>query len=226
MDHTVPGRGYDPGMPFTGLHPDAPRFYAELADHNTKEWWTENRSRYDEHVLAPFQALADDLAAEFGATKIFRPYRDVRFSPDKSPYKLHIGLVTRAPVAHYLQLSESGLMYGGGIYDVPTPALARFREIVDDTRLIGDLEATLEEVADEGFELSAEDALITAPRGYSADHPRIGLLRLKRLAIRRREEPAEWMWTPAARDRIAEGWRTVSVWCDWLDENLGMLLPR
>lgn len=210
---------------FTGFDPDALSFYAQLRADNSKEWWTANKARYDARVRGPFEALGEELAAEFGPTKIFRPYRDVRFSADKSPYKLHIGMVTQTPVAHYLQLGEDGILVGGGAYEVPPPAIARFREIVDDSRLVGDLEATLEEVAEEGFSLMTDDALRTAPRGFSVDHPHIDLLRLKRLAIGRSEAPAEWMWTPDALETIRAQWRTVSIWCDWMRENLGDLIP-
>jgi uncharacterized protein (TIGR02453 family) len=206
---------------FSGLNPDAPAFYAELRENNSKEWWIANKQRYDDNVRSPFDAIGDELAAEFGAVKIFRPYRDVRFSADKSPYKLAIGMVTRSSPAHYLQLSEQGLMTGGGMYEATPAILARFRAIVDDNRLVGDLEATLDEVRDDGFELMTGDALRTAPRGFSADHPHIGLLRLKRLAISHSEPVAEWMWTPGALDTVRAQWRAVSIWCDWLTENLG-----
>ena len=119
-------------MAFGGFDRDAPAFFQDLAADNTREWWTAHQERYIAHVRGPFEALAAELEPEFGDIKIFRPYRDVRFSADKTPYKLQIGMVTRAPVAHYLQLSASGLLVGGGVYDVPPPALARFREIVDD----------------------------------------------------------------------------------------------
>lgn len=145
----------------------------------------------------------------------------MRFSADKTPYKTHIGLGSTSTMTHYLQLSDTGLMAGGGRYDVPPAALARFRSIVDDNRLFGDHEATLEEAADRGFEVMTDDSLRTAPRGFTADHPRIGLLRLKRLAIARHDEPAEWMWDAGAAAVIAERWRVVSEWCDWLTENLG-----
>ncbi len=208
-------------MSFDGFHPDAPVFYAQLRTNNTKEWWRANRARYDEHARAPFEALGEQLAPEFGPVKIFRPYRDVRFSADKTPYKLAIGMVTRAPAAHYLQLSDEGLFIGGGMYEVSAPTLRRFREIVDDNRLVGDLEATLEEVGAHGFELMTDDALKTAPRGFSPDHPRIELLRLKRLTVGVREPLAEWMWSPEAYATVRERWRTVSIWCDWMTENLG-----
>lgn len=212
---------YDQRVGFEGLDRDALSFYAELRADNTKTWWTANKARYDAAVRAPFEALGAELEPEFGAVKIFRPYRDVRFSADKTPYKLHIGMVSQATPAHYLQLSDEGLMVGGGIYDVPSPALARFREVVDDPRTAEDLDALLDELGSAGFELLRGDALKTAPRGYRADHPRLELLQLKRLAVGRHEPPADWMWSPDAYDVIADDWRTVSTWCAWLTETLG-----
>ncbi|MGC5224951.1 DUF2461 domain-containing protein [Micromonospora sp. DT81.3] len=205
---------------FQGLDRDAVSFYAELRAANTKTWWTANKARYNSAVREPFEALGAELEPEFGAVKIFRPYRDVRFSADKTPYKLHIGMLTQTTVKHYLQLSEDGLMLGGGMYELPSAALARFREAVDDPRSAEDLDELLAELGSAGFELLRDDALKTAPRGYRADHPRLPLLQLKRLAVGRREPPADWMWTPDAYDVIADHWRTVSTWCAWLTETL------
>lgn len=208
-------------MEFSGLDPDAVAFFAELRTDNTKRWWAQNKERYERAVRRPFEALGAQLQPEFGAVKIFRPYRDVRFSADKSPYKLQIGMVSQSPIAHYLQLSEDALLVGGGRYDVPPAALARFREIVVDPRLVGDLKSTLDDLAEHGFELMRDDALKTAPRGYPADHPRVDLLRVRHLAVGRTEPVADWMWTPGALGTIAAQWRIVSDWCEWLRENLG-----
>ena len=205
-----------------GLDSDAFAFYAELADNQTKEWWLANKQRYDERVKAPVERLVDALGGEFGPLKIFRPYKDVRFSPDKRPYKDHLGLVTAGDSAatYYLQLSRHGLMLAGGRYQPAREQLARFREIVDDNRLVGDLEATLDEVSESGFTIMTTDALATAPRGFSVDHPKIALLRLKRLAIAAQHAPADWMSGPELVDRVRAGWRTVRVWNDWIAENL------
>lgn len=213
-------------MDFEGFDRDAPAFFRELELDNTKAWWTANHERYVSHVRGPFEALAAELEPEFGDLKIFRPYRDVRFSADKTSYKLHIGMVSRAPVAHYLQLSASGLLVGGGVYDVPPAALNRFREIVDHPRLSAELERVLAATAAEGFAPMGEGALRTAPRGYPIDHPRIELLRLRHLAIGRDEQLADWMWTPDAFDIISDAWRTVSLWRTWVSENLGDLVMR
>jgi len=211
---------------FSGFDRDLLAFYTELRAHNTKDWWTANKFRYEQHVHEPMLRLAADLEDEFGEMKIFRPYRDVRFSPDKSPYKLHIGMVTNVRPAHYLHLSEEGLLSGGGLYEVAPPALARFRELVDDEASARSLESVLAALEASEFDLNTDDGLRTAPRGYSPDHPRIELLRLKRLAVGRNDPPDDWMWTPEAGDIIRERWRAVSEWCSWLETHLGDLIPR
>ena len=208
--------------PFTGFDPDAFRFYSELEQNQAKAWWLENKARYEARVRAPAERLAQSLDDEFGPLKIFRPYNDVRFSADKRPYKEHIGIVSAdlSATAYYLQLSSAGLMMAGGLYQPTREQLARFREIVDDNRLVGDLEATLEEVEESGFAVTTDDAVATAPRGFSAEHPKIALLRLRRLAVGRSFAPAEWMHTPEALERVRDAWRTVRIWNDWLAENL------
>jgi uncharacterized protein (TIGR02453 family) len=205
---------------FTGLDPDALAFFAELEVHNTREWWAANKARYEEHVRGPFEALAAELSPEFGAIKVFRPNRDVRFSADKSPYKLQIGMMTDASAAHFLQLDATELLIGGGSYDLSPAALAAFRARVDDDVQAALLRDVLSPLEAEGFALMTTDALRTAPRGYSADHPRIDLLRLKRLAVGRRIPPAAWMWTPGALDEIRDDWRAISAWCAWLTEHV------
>src|SRR5258707_2617531 len=80
-------------MAFDGWPEEALEFYEGLAADNSKAYWTANQAVYQDAVLRPMTDLVDELAAEFGEAKIFRPYRDVRFSADKSPYKTHIGAV-------------------------------------------------------------------------------------------------------------------------------------
>ena len=80
-------------MTFSGFPDEGLVFYEGLEADNSKSYWTEHRQAYDEHVRQPMQELADELAPEFGTPKLFRPYRDVRFSHDKTPYKTHQGAV-------------------------------------------------------------------------------------------------------------------------------------
>ena len=94
-------------MAFSGWPEEALDFYDGLAADNTKTYWTAHKAVYTDKILAPMTELTEELAAEFGEPKIFRPYRDIRFSKDKTPYKTHIGATIGASC--YVQLSVEGL---------------------------------------------------------------------------------------------------------------------
>ena len=100
---------------FAGFPADAFSFYADLELDNTKAFWADNKHRYEAAVAGPMGQLLDDLEAEFGAGRLFRPYRDVRFSADKSPYKEHQGgYVEVGPACGYYVQVSSGRAHGRG----------------------------------------------------------------------------------------------------------------
>ena len=78
-------------MAFDGIPLAALDFYEDLEADNTKSFWTAHKKIYDEAVRAPLEALCAELEKQYGAAKLFRPYRDVRFAKDKTPYKNHQG---------------------------------------------------------------------------------------------------------------------------------------
>jgi hypothetical protein len=80
-----------PAVTFSGFGEDAIEFYDGLTADNSKAYWTDRRHVYERDVRGPMQELLAACEAEFGPGKIFRPYRDVRFSSDKTPYKTHCG---------------------------------------------------------------------------------------------------------------------------------------
>ena len=89
-------RGLHSGlMAFKGWPVEALEFYEGLEADNSKVYWTEHKDTYTTAVHGPMAALLSDLADEFGEGRIFRPYRDVRFSADKSPYKTSIAADSR-----------------------------------------------------------------------------------------------------------------------------------
>jgi uncharacterized protein (TIGR02453 family) len=205
-------------MPFNGWPEHALDFYDGLAADNSKAYWTAHKAVYEELVLGPMMELAEELAAEFGEGKIFRPYRDVRFSPDKSPYKTHIGATVGRG---YIQLSASGLAAGAGMYVMAPDQLDRYRRAIVSEPAGGQLEQVIAAIEACGIGVTAHAALKTAPRGYPADHPRIGLLRGKSL-VAWNEWPVEpWLETAAAKDRIAGFLRTTGPLCGWLDTHVG-----
>ncbi|MFL6001655.1 MAG: DUF2461 family protein, partial [Nocardioides sp.] len=96
---------------FTGFPDAALDFYDDLEVDNTKSFWEKHKQVYTESVRQPMTALCEALAPEFGDAKVFRPYRDVRFAKDKTPYKTHCGGVIepgRGAGAYYVELSPAG----------------------------------------------------------------------------------------------------------------------
>src|SRR3954470_24564204 len=90
-------RGGDMSAPttattFEGFGERVLDFYEGLAADNSRTYWKAHEAVYREHVAEPLAALAAELTPEFGAPKIFRPYRDLRFSSDKRPYAEHASL--------------------------------------------------------------------------------------------------------------------------------------
>jgi uncharacterized protein (TIGR02453 family) len=202
-------------MTFTGFGEGVVEFYDGLIADNSKAYWTDQRAVYEADVRAPMQALLADLEPEFGPGKIFRPYRDVRFSRDKTPYKTHCG-ATAGPF--YVQVGADGLMAAGGYYQMAPDQITRFRTAVDDERRGSDLEKRL--AALEGLTVAGE-TLKTRPRGYDPDHPRIDLLRHKGLYAWRAWEPDDVLHEPGTLDRVARTWRTLRPLMEWLADHVG-----
>lgn len=210
-------------MAFTGWPSEAIDFFVGLEADNSKAYWTANRARYDEAVRGPLLALAAEVEAEFGPLHLFRPYRDVRFSRDRSPYKTAAGAVTEGEggEAYYVQISSAGLMAASGQYQMATDQLARFRAAVDDDATGPEVATATEQLVADGYTIGAMDELKTAPRGYPRDHPRIHLLRRKGLMASRSFEPAGWLATPAALDRVLDCWRACGALNRWLATHVG-----
>jgi uncharacterized protein (TIGR02453 family) len=211
---------------FTGFGEHAVDFYDGLIADNSKAYWTDNREVYESDVRAPMQALLDDMAVEFGefgSTKIFRPYRDVRFAKDKTPYKTHCGAVIepgRGAGAYYVQLGPEGLLVAGGSFHTTPDQLRRLRESgADDLRGSG-LEKILATLRRQGWHIHGE-RLKTVPRGYDADHQRIELLRHKSLYAGLSYEPDDALHEPETAARVRSRWRQVRKLNEWAADHIG-----
>jgi uncharacterized protein (TIGR02453 family) len=206
-------------MAFTGWPAEALDFYEGLAADNSKPYWTEHKAVYDEMVHAPMVALLAELEPEFGAGKIFRPFRDVRFSADKSPYKTVIGATLER--GGYVQLSADGLACGRGYYWMATDQLVRYRQAVAEDRTGKELETIVAAAAVKKIGITGHEQLKTAPRGYPKDHPRVGLLRNKGLVAWQEWPPAAWLGTRKAKDRVIQFLHATEPLAEWLDTNVG-----
>ncbi|HEX7659116.1 MAG TPA: DUF2461 domain-containing protein [Pseudonocardiaceae bacterium] len=211
---------------FTGFGEGAVEFYDGIVADNSKAYWTDHRDVYETDVRAPMLALLAELAEEFadmGRPKVFRPYRDVRFAKDKSPYKTHCGAViehARGGGAYYVQLGSEGLAVGGGCYHMASDQLARYRTAVAEDRRGKELQGILGRLSRTGWEIHGEQ-LRTAPRGFTADHERIDLLRRKALYGMVAFEPDDALHERRTLDRVKKSWRQIRPLNDWVADHVG-----
>ena len=99
--------------------------------------------------------------------------------------------------------------------------LQRWREAIDDAGVAAGLQTLLARLEEAGFPLQSEEALKTAPRGYSRDHPRVDLLRRTSLTMGRQYEAGTWMYEAGCLGVVCEGFRTLRDWNAWLGEHVG-----
>jgi uncharacterized protein (TIGR02453 family) len=206
-------------MGFSGWPEDALDFYEGLEADNSKAYWQQHKSVYEECVLGPMQALLGELEKGFGEGKIFRPYRDIRFSADKSPYKTAMGATLAK--GGYVQISSQGLGAGSGYYVMASDQLDRYRKAVDNNSTGAKLEKIVADARKAKLEITGHDTLKSAPRGYEKDHPRIELLRCKGLIAWKQWPAAAWLGTAKAKDRLVEFFGAAKPLTKWLDANVG-----
>jgi uncharacterized protein (TIGR02453 family) len=162
--------------------------------------------------------LLAELASEFGEGRVFRPYRDTRFSADKSPYKTNIAAHNDAA---YITLSADSLGTGTGLYRPAPDQLARFRAAVAEEHTGRELVKLVEDLGSEDLEVSGHEVLKTAPRGYEKDHPRIDLLRHKGLLAWKQWPVGPWLGTAKPKQRIVDFLHASGPLRKWLDKNVG-----
>ena len=162
---------------------------SELKENNNREWFAENKNRFqkqDKALKLFFNEITTAINTfdEIEKMKIFRIYRDVRFSKDKLPYKTNRSANWIRAGAHrrgsyYLQLEPGNSFIGCGFFQ-PNPAdLLRIRKEfeMDDSEIRGILNQPDFKKVYEGFDTS--DQVKTAPKGFDKEHPAIELIRKK-----------------------------------------------
>lgn len=201
-------------MTFHGWPVEALEFYDGLEADNSKTYWTAHKTIYEDNVRGPMVELLAELEPEFGPAKIFRPYRDVRFSADKSPYKTSCAASFER--GGYLQLTAQGLAAGAGAYMMDSARLARFRQAVAEDSTGELLAAIVADVLARGWSVTSHQQLKSVPRGFDKEHPRAGLLRHKGLIAWHEFPLKPWLGTPKARIHVEQFLRGCRPLQDWL----------
>lgn len=178
---------------FTQMIDDANAFFTELAQNNNKEWFNPRKDHYTQNIKKPAEFFADLLADDFSRLsgqpykpKVFRIYRDVRFSKDKTPLNTHLHILWSsvgdnpfAP-AFFFASEPEYLGVGFGIPSLKGAPLARFRAFVDSwgDELVDAIEETGMAFSDWGAA-----PLKRVPKPYDPDHPHAELLKKKGLLL-------------------------------------------
>jgi uncharacterized protein (TIGR02453 family) len=169
-------------------------------------------------------ALVDSLPERFQPFKVFRMNRDIRFSPDKSPYKTQHGAAHEADgTVYYLHIDARGLMVACGAYMMSPDQLERYRRAVADDKVGQELEGILNDLDQRGVDVGhgMTEPLKTAPRGYPKDHPRVDLLRQKAVSAHRRLSGAPLRDGTAVREFVIETFDACGPLNDWIKSNVG-----
>jgi len=230
---------------FTAFRPAALTFLRGLKRNNRKEWFEEHRADYERELKLPMLALIEDLDVRLAAfapeivgsprRSMFRIYRDVRFSKDKSPYKTHAacwfyhrdaGSGVGSEAAHggagfYLHIAPEGSFCGGGIWMPPRPALQRIRQSIADDHA-GFEDIVLAPAFDRRFgELDTEHILTRPPRGFLPNHPAGAWLRYQSFTAGR-PMSSEEILSPKLPAVLAKSFEAMTPFVRWLNSASGL----
>ncbi|MBC8133558.1 MAG: DUF2461 domain-containing protein [Deltaproteobacteria bacterium] len=204
----------------------------------SKEWFVENKLRYQSVWVGPMQALLRDVSR--GLSPIYKPFalaepgvlrihRDLRFSRDKTPYKTHIAAVVRLagdPVAEagnaalYFQVGLDEEYAGVGCYRFDAERTARWRKAV-----VGapgrTLLRILASLRDAGYVAGGYEHYVRPPKGFAPDHPRAELLKYKGLVCRFPAIPGGLLHKPELAGWLLAHGKATAPLVIWLRRHLG-----
>jgi uncharacterized protein (TIGR02453 family) len=210
---------------FEGFGPEVRAWFTGLEADNSREYFAAHRPLYEQSVRGQMEALLGELSEKLGGqVKMFRQHRDVRFSPDKSPYKTNTyGILFGASIAPsglYASISADGLVAGTGYHVMARDQLDRFRSGVADRKHGPELAKLVEKAARAGLEVWGA-LLTTAPRGFPKDHERIELLRRKSLTLGARLDAGSGITRAEGMRFLTRTWRAAAPVAGWLDRHVG-----
>ena len=229
-------------MPFT---PATMRFLRGLARNNRKAWFEAHRTDYEALVKAPMRELIEEMDVRFARfapelvgdprRSMFRIYRDIRFSKDKSPYKTHAACwfyhrdgshtvgseATGGGAGFYFQIAPGKSFLGGGMWMPPRNALTRLRDAIAEKPKQFEKLVTDRRVARRFGGLSDEAMLRRVPRGYAADHPGARWLRFQSFVVGRMLSDSQAV-SPRLPALLEADFRLMVPLVRWINGVLGL----
>jgi uncharacterized protein (TIGR02453 family) len=211
-------------------------FYRQLEHNNNRTWFDAHKQDYIEYVQKPslefITAMGERLkeispkivydTRTNGAGSLMRIYRDIRFSPDKTPYKTNLGIVfwegkgkkSENP-GFYFHVAPYGLGFFSGMYDFNKGMLNAYRVAVVNDTLGEELVDILNNIQSAGYETGGEHYK-RVPRGYDPDHPRADLLKYNTLYASITDLNPKLMTQPEFMDVAFGHWKKMAPLHKWL----------
>lgn len=212
---------------FAGFPTDFFRFFEQLRKNNNRDWFNDNKDRFQQSVLEPMSAFISAMQPRLATISkhyiadpkphggsMFRIYRDTRFSKDKTPYKTHAACQFRHEAgkdAHapgfYVHIEEDKVFYGGGIWLPPAPKLNAIRDFIADNARSWARIRNSKKVQDAGG--IKGDSLQRPPRGFDDQHVHIEDLKRKSLYVMSEASPQSAA-SPGFVDEVAQGFKRAA----------------
>ena len=170
------------------INPDVITFYKELSENNTREWFEPQKKRFKSLELE-IKQYAEEIKNNLNETdeiehaKIFRIYRDVRFSKNKTPFKTHFGISFHRKKpdlrgGYYIHISPGNSFIATGFWNPDNDDLYRIRKEMEvDAKEFREI-INKDEFKFHWGNLQGEEVK-TAPKGFSKEHPDIDMIRKK-----------------------------------------------
>lgn len=227
-------------MGFRGFPAGGIEFFLELAQRQERVWFLANKERYERLWQRPMEALLAALQETLAPVypglasvqpHVLRIYRDVRFSPDKSPYKTHVaGDIPLRPHAGvdwsvpgiYVHFGIGGHVAAIGSWMLDKGQLERYRAAVADEVRGGELQRQVDGLLAGGFGLASHDLLKRVPSPFAQDHPRADLLKRKGLAVHLPEIPHDLLEKAELIDWLAGHLKEPAPAVAWLEQALSV----
>jgi uncharacterized protein (TIGR02453 family) len=221
-------------MTFEGFADGDAKFFRTLAKNQSKEWFQAHKDEFEEGYNAPMKALLADVReavdkafphVDLDDPKVFRIYRDVRFSKDKSPYKTHVGGVipikrtgkmTEVPIALYFHVGQPEAFGAAGHYMMDPHGLTKFREAVADDKRGKELDKMLGALRKKGFSVDSHGMYKRVPKGYDPDHPRAEHLKRQGLTVGFPKLPKGILTSPKLVPWVATHAKAAAPLVEWL----------
>jgi uncharacterized protein (TIGR02453 family) len=224
---------------FPGFSAEALAFFRNLARHNHREWFQSRKEFFETQVRTPMLELVEAINGELARfapdyitdpkKAVFRIYRDVRFSADKSPYKTHLaaffarrgGEKNGAP-AFYFSISPKELGIAGGVYDPLPPQLLAIRTWLAENH------AAFRKIARRPEKIMGKlhgETLTRVPKGFPADHPAADLIKMKRWTYYVTLDP-KLATTPRILPELVKRFKTMTPVLEELNKPLLKARPK